>query len=356
VPSQSECRVADLPRKMKAIVKPTPGPGGELLQVDVPRPGPGEVLVKVKATSICGTDVHIWEWNEWAAGRIRPPLVFGHEFAGEVVALGPGSSGVRLGDNVSAETHIVCGRCYQCRTGQSHICQDCSIIGVDRPGCFAEYVAVPASNTWLNPPDLAPAIASVQEPFGNAVDTVFAGPVHGRSVLVFGCGPIGLMAVALLRASGAAPVIATDLSDYRLALARDLGADLAVNARDVDVVEESLRHTGGEGVDAVLEMSGAPVALGQALRAARNGGRVTVLGLPPRPVELDVNEFVFKGLTIQGITGRRMYRTWYTTRAYLESGRVDLGRIITHTFPLASFEEAFELAVSGRCGKIVMTL
>jgi len=217
--NQPESVLEDLPRRMKAIIKPAPGPGGELHQVEVPRPGAGEILVKVQATSICGTDVHIWEWNEWAAGRIRPPLVFGHEFAGKVVALGPGARGVKLGDHVSAETHVICGECYQCRTGQGHICRDCSIIGVDRPGCFADYVVVPASNAWVNPPDLPPAVASVQEPFGNAVDTVFAGEVHGRSVLVFGCGPIGLMAVALLRASGAAPIIATDLSAYRLALA-----------------------------------------------------------------------------------------------------------------------------------------
>lgn len=362
-----------LPSRMKALVKPAPMPGAELREVPVPKPGPGEVLVKVRVASICGTDVHIWEWNRWAAARLKPPVIFGHEFAGDVVALGPGVEtpsggaeragagsgervGVAVGDYVSAESHVVCGQCYQCRTGQSHVCQRCSILGVDRAGCFADYVAVPASNVWVNEKDLPPEVASVQEPFGNAVDTVFAGEVPGRSFLVLGCGPIGLMAVALLRASGATPVIAADLSDYRLELARRLGADHAVSARTTDAVAETLRLTGGEGVDAVLEMSGARTALRQALKAARNGGRVAMLGLPSGPVELDLAEdFVFKGLTLQGITGRHIFETWYKTRAFLGSGRVDLRSLITHTFPIGAFREAFELAASGQCGKVVLT-
>lgn len=344
-----------LPQRMRALVKPTPGPGAELREVPVPTPRPGEVLVKVRAASICGTDVHIYEWNDWAAGRLRPPLVFGHEFAGDVVAVGPGvQDDIDLGDYVSAETHIVCGRCYQCRTGQGHICHGCSIIGVDRDGAFAEYVALPASNAWKNPPDLDPAIASVQEPFGNAVDTVFAGEVAGRGLVVFGCGPIGLMAVALLRASGATPIIAADLSDYRLELAAKLGADVVLNPRTTDVVAEVLRLTGGEGVDGVLEMSGANVAVGQAVRMTRNGGRITVLGLPTGAVQVDLPTLVFKGLSVQGITGRHMYQTWYTTRAFLGSGRVDVRPVITHRFPFTAFDEAFHLAASGRCGKIVL--
>jgi threonine 3-dehydrogenase len=341
---------------MRAIVKVTPGPGAEPRETEVPVPSYGEVLVKVRAASICGTDVHIYEWNEWAASRIKPPIVFGHEFAGDVVALGPGVSGLAVGDYVSAETHVVCDLCYQCRTGQGHICRKCSIIGVDRPGSFADYVTLPATNAWVNPKDMPPEIASVQEPFGNAVDTVFAGEVPGRSFLVIGCGPIGLMAVGLLRASGASLIIATDLSDYRLDLAGAMGADMTLNAGRTDTVGETLRLTDGEGVDAVLEMSGARAALPQAIAAARNGGRITLLGLPAGTVDFDAAAFVFKGLTLQGITGRRMYGTWYKTRSFLSSGRVDLRRVITHVMPLESFREAFELAISGRCGKIVLTL
>ncbi|HCJ09749.1 MAG TPA: L-threonine 3-dehydrogenase [Clostridiales bacterium] len=346
-----------LPDTMKAVVKAAAAPGAELRQVEVPRPGPGEVLVKVKVASVCGTDVHIYKWDKWAAERIRPPLVFGHEFAGHVVEVGPGVDDVRVGDYVSAESHVVCHRCYQCRIGQFHHCQDCSILGVDRPGCFAEYVAIPAANLWPNPSDLPPETASIQEPFGNAVDTVFAGDVPGCSFLVEGCGPIGLMAVALLRASGAALVIASDLSDYRLELAGRLGADHLVNVARVDVVSETLRLTDGRGVDAVLEMSGAPAAIRAALKTTRHGGRVTLLGLPAGAVELDISEdLVFKGLTVQGVTGRHIFETWYRTRTFLSSGRVDVRPLITHTFPLESYREAFELAASGKCGKIVLTL
>ncbi|RJQ08219.1 MAG: L-threonine 3-dehydrogenase [Bacillota bacterium] len=342
---------------MRALVKTAPGAGAELQVVPVPRPGPGEVLVKVAVASICGTDVHIYEWNAWAAGRMRTPIVFGHEFAGHVVALGTGASGVEVGDYVSAESHVICGRCYQCRTGQSHICRSCSILGVDRQGCFADYVVVPAANVWHNPPELAPEVASIQEPFGNAVDTVFADGVPGKSFLVLGCGPIGLMAVALLRASGATPIIAADLSDYRLAMAMNLGADHVIDAKSADTVSRTLELTGGEGVDAVLEMSGARTAITQALKAARNGGRVTMLGLPAGPVALDLAEdFVFKGLTLQGITGRHIFETWYTAKAFLASGRVDLRPVITHSYPIEVFREAFELAITGKCGKIVLTL
>jgi len=356
-------QLATVPGRMKALVKAAPALGAELREVEVPRPGPGEILVKVRVASICGTDVHIYEWNKWADARMKTPIIFGHEFAGDVVSLGAGvaDSGLaKVGDYVSAESHVICGACYQCRTGQSHICRKCSILGVDRSGCFADYVAIPAVNAWPNPPALSPEVASVQEPFGNAVDTVFAGDVPGKSFLVLGCGPIGLMAVALLRASGAATVLATDLSEYRLDLARKLGATEAWNAGATDAVGRDtvgrvLELTGGEGVDAVLEMSGAKSAIAQALKVVRNGGRVTLLGLPSGPVELDLAEnLIFKGVTMQGITGRHIFETWYKTKAFLGSGLVDLRPLITHTFPLAEFKTAFELAISGKCGKIVL--
>jgi threonine 3-dehydrogenase len=349
-----------VPNRMTALMKAAPGPGAELRQVSVPRPGPGEILVKVRVASICGTDVHIYEWNQWADTRMKAPIVFGHEFAGDVVALGPGvaETGLaRIGDYVSAESHVICGTCYQCRTGQSYICRKCSIVGVDRPGCFAEYVVVPAVNAWPNPATLAPEVASIQEPFGNAVDTVFAGEAPGKSFAVLGCGPIGLMAVALLRASGASMVLATDLSEYRLDLARRMGATEVWNARTTDTVQRVWEITTGEGVDAALEMSGAKSAIAQALKIVRNGGRVTLLGLPAGAVELELSEdFIFKGLTLHGITGRRIFQTWYKVRAFLETGLVDLRPLITHSFPLTDFKTAFELAVSGQCGKIVLTM
>ncbi len=346
-----------LPTRMKALVKVAPAPGAELQEVPVPKPGPGEVLIKVEVASVCGTDVHIYEWNRWAANRVKTPIVFGHEFAGKVVALGDGAAGVDPGDYVSAESHVICGLCYQCRTGQPHICGRCSILGVDRPGCFADYVAIPATNAWQNSADLPPDIASVQEPFGNAVDAVFAGDVPGKSFLVLGCGPIGLMAVGLLKASGATPILAADLSDYRLDLARKMGATHTWNPASVDTVAKVRELTAGEGVDAVLEMSGARPAIAQAMKAVRNGGRVTLLGLPSGPVELDLAEdFIFKGVTMHGITGRHIFQTWYKTRAFVGGGLVDLRPLITHTFPLTDYKTAFELAMSGRCGKIVLTL
>jgi len=344
-----------LPKRMKALLKARPGRGAELAVVDVPRVGPREVLIRVKACSICGTDHHIYSWDPWAAGRIHPPLVFGHEFAGEVVATGEAVNSVALGDMVSAETHVACGRCSLCRTGQAHICQNVSILGVDRPGSFAQYVCLPEENCWKNPRDVAPEMASIQEPLGNAVHTVLAGDVAGRTVAVLGCGPIGLFAVGVARAAGAAAVYATDISPYRLALAPQMGADEALDASRVDVVAELRRLTGGEGLDVVLEMSGSPAAVSQALKAVRFGGRVSILGIPSRPVEIDLaQDVVFKGITIQGITGRRMFDTWYQTRALLASGRLDVTPVITHRFPLEEFQRAMELVGSGQSGKVIL--
>lgn len=341
-------------QKMKALMKVRPGPGAELGEVEVPAVGPRDVLVQVRACSICGTDYHIYSWDQWSAGRVKPPLVFGHEFAGEVVAAGPDARGVKVGDLVSAETHIACGHCFLCRTGQAHICQNVAIIGVDRPGAFAEYVSIPAENAWLNPPDMKPEVASIQEPLGNAVHTVLAGDVAGRTVAVLGCGPIGLMAVGVARAAGAAAVFATDISPYRLGLAAALGATRAIDARG-DVLAEVLSATGGLGVDVVLEMSGSAAALKQAWRMARFGGRVSILGIPSRPVEIDLaNDIVFRGLTVHGITGRRMYDTWHQARGLLSSGRLDIEPLITHRVRLEEFAGAMELIAAGQCGKIVM--
>ncbi|MCL6450841.1 MAG: L-threonine 3-dehydrogenase [Acetobacteraceae bacterium] len=344
-----------LPKKMKALVKARSGRGAELAVVDVPRPGPRDALIRVRACSVCGTDYHIYAWDPWAASRVRPPLVFGHEFCGEVVAVGEAVRSVAVGDTVSAETHVACGRCSLCRTGQAHICQEVAILGVDRPGSFAQYVSLPEENAWKNPPGVAPEIASVQEPLGNAVHTVLSGEVAGRTVAVLGCGPIGLFAVGVARAAGAAAVYATDISPYRLALAPRMGADRALDASRADVVAELRSLTGGEGPDVVLEMSGSPAAVSQALKAVRFGGRVSILGIPSRPVEIDLaQDVVFKGITIQGITGRRMFETWYQTRALLSSGRLDISPVITHRLPMEEFELAMELVGSGQCGKVIL--
>ncbi|WP_339145872.1 MULTISPECIES: L-threonine 3-dehydrogenase [unclassified Sutcliffiella] len=341
--------------KMKAIVKHHRGYGAELQMIDIPKIKDDEVLIKVKATSICGTDVHIYTWDEWSQSRVNPPYAFGHEFAGEIVEVGEKVTNVQLGDQVSAETHIVCYKCPQCLTGDYHICKDTKIIGVDTQGCFAEYVALPAVNVWKNPKDMPYDVASVQEPMGNAVHTVLAGDVTGKSVAVIGCGPIGIMAVGVAKAAGASQVIAIDLNEYRLDLATKMGATTVINAKEANPVEEVMKLTEGHGVEVVCEMSGHPIAMNQGFKMITNGGRVSILSLPVRPVELDItNDIVFKGVTVQGITGRKMYSTWQQVSSLLKSGQVDVKPMITHHFPLEDFEKGFDLMISGQCGKVVL--
>ncbi|SDY69099.1 threonine 3-dehydrogenase [Evansella caseinilytica] len=340
---------------MKAIVKDNRRTGAVLKEVSVPTIDDHEVLIQVKATSICGTDVHIYAWDEWSQSRVNPPYIFGHEFAGIVVAKGKLVTNVDIGDHVSAETHIVCGRCPQCLTGQAHICADTQIIGVDRDGCFAEYVALPAYNLWKNDRRLPFDVASVQEPFGNAVHTVTAGEVAGKTVAVIGCGPIGMMAAGIARAAGAAQIIAFDLNDYRLQLAQKMGATAVVNSAREDPLAAVAKLTNGSGVDVVCEMSGHPAAMNQGFKMVANGGRVSILSLPVKPVEIDVtNDIVFKGITVQGITGRRMFATWQQTSGLLNAGRVDVTPMITHHLPLEQFEEGFALMLEGKCGKVVL--
>ncbi|MBM7693812.1 threonine 3-dehydrogenase [Peribacillus deserti] len=341
--------------KMKALVKHHRGYGAELRMVDIPQIKENEVLIKVKATSICGTDVHIYTWDEWSQSRVNPPYVFGHEFSGEVVEIGSKVNSVEIGDFVSAETHIVCGSCPQCLTGQYHICKNTKIIGVDTQGCFAEYVALPAVNLWKNPKDMPFDVASVQEPMGNAVHTVLAGETAGKTVAVIGCGPIGIMAVGAAKAAGASQVIALDLNDYRLNLAKEMGATTIINSGKEDPLERIDALTNGNGVDVVCEMSGHPIAMNQGFKMVTNGGRVSILSLPVRPVEIDVtNDIVFKGITVQGITGRLMFKTWQQVSNLLASGQVDVKPVITHHFPLEDFEKGFELMIKGECGKVVL--
>ncbi len=327
--------------KMRALAKVRPGPGLELVEVDVPRPGPDDVLIRVTATSICGTDVHIYRWDSWSQHRIKPPLILGHEFAGEIVEVGRRVTHLKPGMAVSAEGHIVDHTCPACRAGQLHLCENVRVIGIDRPGSFAEYLVVPAENVWVNLPELPPEIASLQDPFGNAVHTAYAFDVAGQHVLVTGCGPIGLMVIPVLRVLGAKLIVATDVNNRRLGLARHMGADVTLNAAQEDVVTAVRDLTAG-GADVVLEMSGAPQAIRQGLEALRPGGRMAALGLTGRSWELDWNELVvIKGITLKGIYGRRIWETWHQMRGLLESGAVDLAPLITHRISLDAYEEGF---------------
>jgi threonine 3-dehydrogenase len=343
------------PKTMRAIVKPDRSPGLKMVDVPIPAPGPREALIKVAATSICGTDMHIFKWDPWAQSRIRPPVIVGHEFCGEVVEVGEVVSEVRVGDFVSAESHIICHACTPCRTGRGHLCQNTQIIGVDRDGCWAEYIVMPAENLWLNPPEMPLEVASLQENFGNAVHTAFAADVTARRVLVTGCGPVGLMAIMVAKAAGARAIYATDIANYRLHMAREMGADLALNVSEGNAHQIILADTDGEGVDVLLEMSGAPQAIDLGFRLLRFGGEAALLGLAPSGIPFDINNHVvLKGATVHGIVGRELWATWYRMRGLLASGLIDLGRVITHRFSLDEYEKALRVMQSGQSGKVVM--
>src|SRR5712692_2756194 len=342
---------------MWAIRKTSAAPGLELEELPDPVPAADEVLVQVEASSVCGTDLHIWHWDEWAQQRIEPPLTLGHEFAGTVVETGRDVRHVAVGDYVSAESHITCGVCFQCRTGQAHMCEQTQILGVDRHGAFAELVAVPESVIWRNDRSkLPPEIATLQEPFGNAVFATSEQDLAGRSVAVLGCGPIGLFTVAIARASGAAVVLAADRTPFRLALATTMGAHATVNVEETpDAAAWFREENEGFGFDVVFEMSGAPRSIADAFKIARNGGRVLLFGIPSRPVEIDVAEsLIFKNLDVLAVNGRRIFATWYKTRWLLESGVVDLRPLITDEIALEDFEQAFEKLEDGDACKIVV--
>src|SRR5437762_4209281 len=341
---------------MQAIVKEKRAPGLKVTTVPKPTAGPGEVLIAVRHAGVCGTDLHIAAWNAWAAGRLRPPLVVGHEFAGEIVAVGGGVAELRTGQLVTAEGHIVCGHCLQCRTGNSHICKNTRIIGVDRDGAFAEYIAMPATNVL--PLDGIPTtVGAVMDPMGNAFHTVLSADIPGSTVFVVGCGPIGCFAVGIARAAGAAKVIASDVNTKRLALAKQMGAHVTIDAATDDVVRTVLDATGGEGADVACEMSGVPSALHQAFAAVRLGGRVQLLGIPNGQVPINfADEIIFKGITVYGVIGRKMYQTWHQMRRYLTSGQFDPRPVITHRFPLAKIDDALAAIRSGDAGKVILEI
>ncbi|HKW41227.1 MAG TPA: L-threonine 3-dehydrogenase [Gemmatimonadales bacterium] len=341
---------------MQAIVKETRAPGLKVATMPKPAPGPGEVLIAVRHAGVCGTDLHIADWDPWAQGRLHPPVIVGHEFAGEIVAVGDAVSGLKTGQLVTAEGHIVCGHCLQCRTGNGHICKNTRIIGVDLNGAFAEYITMPATNVLpLN--GIPTTVGAVMDPMGNAFHTVLTADVPGSTVLVVGCGPIGCFAVGIARAAGAARVIASDVNAKRLALAQRMGAHRVVNAGQEDVVRAVLDETAGEGADVVCEMSGVPSALHQAFAAVRMGGRVQLLGLPKGQVPIDfANEIIFKGITVYGVIGRRMYETWHQMRRYLTAGLLDPTPVITHQFPLGKIDEALAAIRAGDAGKIILEI
>jgi threonine 3-dehydrogenase len=340
-------------KRMLALIKAEAGPGLRFDEVPVPDPAPGQAVVRVEATSICGTDLHIYRWDEWAQTRIRAPQIIGHEFCGTVVASDGSRTDIAEGEYVSAEGHISCTNCFHCLTGQAHICDHVDLLGVDVDGCFAEYVAVPTSNLWTLDPSIPREVGAIHDPLGNAVHTALAADLPGRSVAITGCGSIGLFAVAICSMAGAAFIIATDISDTRLELARRLGADLAINVQREDPVRQAKAATGGLGVEVLLEMSGFPQAIYQGFAMLRGGGTACMLGIPSRPVEIDLTrDIIFKAATVKGINGRRMFHTWYQMTALLKRG-LDVSSVITHRMPMARYEEAFELLGSGRCGKIV---
>ncbi len=339
---------------MTAVVKATAAPGAGLEQVPIPEPSGHDVLIEVAASSICGTDVHIYDWNDWAKRHIHPPRVFGHEMSGRIVAIGDGVKDIQPGAFVAAETHIVDRTCRQCQRGLFHLCENVRVLGVDRNGSFARYVVLPAENCWRNAPGLTPEVAALQEPFGNAVHAATAGPLKDNVVAVFGCGPIGLCAIGIARAEGAAAVYGIEPNPFRRELAERMGAT-ATFAPSPQTADEIKRRNGGAGVDVVLEISGNPMAVEQGLQVLHSGGWISLLGIGDRPVTLDLNDLVVtKGITIHGIFGRRIWDTWERTSAYLSSGRVDVTPLITHRFPLDDFQEAMAQMKSGRSGKVVL--
>ena len=344
-----------MPSTMQAVVKTKAAPGIELREVPIPAPGPGEVLVRVEAASVCGTDLHIYNWDPWAKGRVHPPLIPGHEFCGAVAGVGRGVTQVCEGDLVSAEMHVACGKCLQCRTGLAHVCQHVRILGVDADGAFASYAIIPESNIWKLSPSIPHDYATLLDPLGNAVHTVLAGPIAAKTVAVTGCGAIGLFSIAVAKACGAARIYAIEINAHRRQVAAEMGADLVLDPTSDHAETRILEATGGTGVDVLLEMSGNPEAIRLGFALLRTGGRASLLGIPSRPFELDfARDIIFKGALVQGINGRRMFETWFQMEALLAAGKLNLEPVITHRLKLSEFKKAMELLQSGEAIKVVM--
>ncbi|HSI71883.1 MAG TPA: L-threonine 3-dehydrogenase [Fimbriimonas sp.] len=340
---------------MKAIAKTRREPGVEIIEADEPHTGPGQVKIKLEAASVCGTDLHIYSWDGWSSSRVKPPLIIGHEFCGTIVELGEGVTDRQIGDFVASESHIVCGQCKQCLDGQAHVCVNTVILGVDIDGGFAEYAVIPWQNARPTDRSIPKEVAAFQDALGNAVHTALAGPLEGRTVLITGMGPIGLFAVGVCKAAGAAKVIATEISDFRIDLAKKMGVDLVLTPKE-GLLRERIEQEAPGGVDVTLEMSGHPSSLRLAVEATRPGGRISLLGLYSDSIQpVDMNAVIFKGITMQGIVGRKLWETWDQMGDLLRSGKLDLTPVITHVMHYTEFQTAMELMKAGKAGKVVFT-
>ena len=338
---------------MKALVKARPERGIWMQDIERPQVGHNDVLIKVNRAAICGTDIHIYQWDDWAASAVPVPLAIGHEFSGEIVACGSEVSGYRIGDRVSAEGHITCGVCRNCRAGRRHLCMNSQGIGVSRPGAFAEYVAVPAFNVFKLPDTISDDMASILDPLGNATHTALSFDLVGEDVLITGAGPIGVMAAAIARYAGARHIVVTDVNDYRLKLAEAMGASRALNVTR-DSIDDTMNELGmEEGFDVGMEMSGNADAFRDMLRTMHHGGNIAILGIPPDDTSIDWNQVIFKGLVLKGIYGREMFETWYKMASMLQSG-LSIEPVITHHFDIAEFQPAFDLMESGQSGKVIL--
>jgi threonine 3-dehydrogenase len=338
---------------MKALVKAKAEKG--LWMQDIPEPayGPNDVLIRIKKTAICGTDMHIWHWDDWARRTIPVPMAVGHEYAGEIVALGSEVQGLSVGDRVSGEGHLTCGHCRNCRAGRRHLCRNTQGVGVNRPGCFAEYLSLPACNVFKLVPSLTDDLGSILDPYGNATHTALSFNLVGEDVLITGAGPIGIMAVAIARFAGARHVVITDVNPYRLALAKKLGATRAIDVR-TESLDEAMKDLGmQEGFDVGLEMSGVPSALREMLRTMHHGGSIAMLGIVPKDTGIDWDQVIFKGLVLKGVYGREMFETWYKMASMVQSG-LDISGVITHRIPVEEYQDGFETMASGQSGKIIL--
>lgn len=338
---------------MKALVKHSPKEGIWMEDVPDPKCDPGEVRIRITHTAICGTDKHIFEWDEWAQNNLKLPLIVGHEFCGIIDEVGPHVTHYKVGDRVSGEGHITCGNCRNCRAGKKHLCPETIGVGVHRDGAFAEYLVIPESNVWPLHEDIPSEIAAFFDPLGNAVHTALAFNITGEDILICGAGPIGMMAAAICKFSGSRNIVVTDINDYRLNLAKDLGASRTVNPRkeDIGTVFEELGIS--HGFDVGLEMSGNPEAFNQMISLMYNGGNIALLGLLPNSTKVDWNKVIFKGLNIKGIYGREMYDTWYKMTQMIRSG-LSVSKVLTHHFKIDDFQKAFKVIESGNCGKVVL--
>jgi threonine 3-dehydrogenase len=340
---------------MKALVKSRAEAGLWLEEIAEPEIGINDVLIRVRYAGICGTDVHIYQWDDWAQKTIRVPMAIGHEFAGEVVEVGSNVNDFYPGDIVSGEGHVVCGRCRNCMAGRRHLCANTQGVGVNRAGAFAEYISLPMTNIWRHHPGIDLEVAAIFDPFGNAVHTALSFPVLGEDVLITGAGPIGIMAIPVARHAGARHIVVTDMNPYRLALARTMGATLAVNPTEISLAEVQKQLGMSEGFDVGLEMSGNPLALKDMIANMSHGGKIAILGIPSKEIPMDWRQVIFNMLTIKGIYGREMYDTWYKMSVMIESG-LDISPVITHRFAFEDFQQGFDAMISGLTGKVVLNL